>query len=97
MYVIVHPHYPHQSKIGLSANPLRRLEAANTWAPGVRFELYGMVHFEDAPTAEKAAHRILADVATRGEWFLVSPHKALNLLRGLRRRERNRLKHDRHQ
>jgi hypothetical protein len=88
--VIHHPNYPHQSKIGLAVDPSRRLAAANTWSPTARFQLCGAVHFTDAPTAERAAHRLLKDKASRGEWFRVHPTEALNLLRGLRRRERNR-------
>jgi hypothetical protein len=93
--VIVHPNYPHRAKIGLATDPKRRLAAANTWSPSARFHLSGQVHFTDAPTAERVAHRLLKDKAVRGEWFRVHPDEALNLLRGLRRRERNREKNDR--
>ncbi len=73
-------------------DPKRRLAAANTWSPTARFRLSGAVHFTDAPTAERVAHRLLAEHRSRGEWFRVSPNEALNVLRGLRRRETNRLR-----
>ncbi len=89
-YVIHHPNYPPQSKTGLAVDPARRPAAANPRPPTARFQLCGAVHFTDAPTAERAAHRLLREKASRGEWFRVHPTDALNLLRGLRRRERNR-------
>jgi hypothetical protein len=91
LYVIFHPDYPHQSKIGLAVDPKRRLAAANTWSPTARFQLSGAVHFTDAPLAERVAHRLLAEHRSRGEWFRLHPDEALNALRGLRRRERNRM------
>ena len=94
LYVIFHPDYPYKSKIGLAKDPKRRLAAANTWSPTERFGLCGAVHFTDAPAAERIAHRLLAEHRTRGEWFRIPPIEALNTLRGLARRERNRQRSD---
>ena len=92
VYVIFHPNYPYQSKVGLAVDPKRRLAAANTWSPTARFGLCGAVRFTDAPTAERVAHRLLKAHRGRGEWFRIPPIEALNLLRGLRRRELRLLK-----
>lgn len=87
LYVIYHPGSPSYSKIGKAAKPIRRLAAANTWSPTEQFKLVGAVHFTDADTAERAAHFLLRDRRTRGEWFKLWPEEALALLHGLRRRE----------
>ncbi len=92
LYVIYHPDYPFQAKIGLAVDPKRRLAAANTWSPTSRFRLSGAVHFTDAPKVERVAHKLLSDRRSRGEWFKLRPKEALSFLRGLKRRETNRKK-----
>lgn len=77
-------------KIGRARRPARRLAAANTWCPHRAYVLVGAVSFTDAHQAEKAAHRMLRDCAHGGEWFHPPDGRhPINLLRGLRRRERN--------
>jgi hypothetical protein len=73
--------------VGRTVDPAKRLAAANTWSPTGLFRLIGAVSFTDAHTAERAAHHLLGDRRTRGEWFRIWPREALSLLRGLRRRE----------
>lgn len=92
LYVIYHPDYPFQSKIGLAKDPRRRLNAANTWSPTARFRLSGAVNFSDAQRAEKVAHKLLHEYRSRGEWFKLKPKQALSFLRGLKRRETNRMR-----
>lgn len=92
LYVIAHPQHRTSSKIGRAVDPYKRLSAANTWSPYGAFRLHGYVFFVDVRLAEKVIHLRLSADRRRGEWFRVAPAKALNILRGLRRREINLMK-----
>ena len=69
-------------KIGISQNPLGRLSQLLTGSP---FEMHLVCAFrlwgrDDALAVERAFHWYLKDYRSRGEWFVISPDDAVEMM-----------------
>lgn len=70
-------------KIGVAVDPVKRLKGINTGAPDLA-TLFGHRQFESRHVAfeiESRLHRLLRGRRAKGEWFDISPHEALALLK----------------
>ena len=67
-------------KVGISHDPLRRLQALQSGSP---FMLWPEYTFEvdDAAAWEKRIHRLLAEYRSHGEWFKLPVSRALEIIR----------------
>ncbi len=65
-------------KVGLATDPRSRLAALQTAVP-FNLVLHAAVRvpFGDAHAVERRAHRLLADVCARNEWFHATPAEAI--------------------
>ena len=85
VYVITNPAWPEWCKIGRALEAHDRTRGFQTGSPYRDYELYGFVNFEDRYKVENEAHKMLAEAGFKqyGEWFLVTPLAALNLLKSI--------------
>jgi len=77
LYVIAHPHGYY--KIGVSSNPLRRIQDLQTASP-YSLRLIGFSGFKDPVAAESALHSRFSECHERGEWFDFSDKVATTLV-----------------
>lgn len=66
LYIIGHPHKLY--KIGISADPIGRVEALQSGSPYL-LEIVAFEGFEDATKAEEILHDHFSESHIRGEWF----------------------------
>ena len=72
IYAITNPAYPGWVKVGMTTDPLRRLEGYQTGAPFRDYKLEATKQVEDRRLAEQELHRELeAFGRRRNEWFEV--------------------------
>ena len=69
-------------KIGLATDPRSRLAALQTACPfDLHLHVAVSVPFGEAHAIERRAHRALAHVCARNEWFAVTPAEAIAVVR----------------
>jgi hypothetical protein len=80
VYVVAHPSWPGQFKVGITTNVRHRLASYNTGCPERRYQMRFAKHHEDAQRVVQQIYDALSTKRLQGEWFEVDELELVDLM-----------------